>query len=718
MSGVNYMPEENTQQLLDKINELAEELDHVKRYDNLTKLYNKNTYYESVRKRLDKNPDKDYVIVCLDIEKFKYINDRFGFAEGDRLLAYIAEKLYERSVKYGIVASRLGGDKFSFLDERRNIDIEVLGNEVRTWVKDYPLDAEIKIVVGVYPVEIRNIPVRLMCDRANMAIASIKNNYMVYAAEYNQNIRDYMFSQNELLCDVERAFADREFKVYLQPKYDIRTNKIVGAESLVRWVHPKRGLVPPKDFIPLFEHNMIITRLDEYIWEETCRIISDWIKKGYKAVPVSVNVSRLDIYSLEVSNKFPLLTEQYGIDNSFIEIEITESAFTNDENQILRVVDDLRSSGFKVLMDDFGSGYSSLNILKDINVDVLKIDTRFLESGRNSDNRGREILESVVRMAKWIGLQTIAEGVETDEHKKFLMDLGCYYAQGYYFSKPVPEEMFEKLIQNPDNVASAEELGALDNTIAIEELFHSDFMTESLLNNILGGVAIYAFDGKDSLKLLKANEFYYAVMNEYTSDEENLLDSVYPDDRKMLLDAFTRSREVGAHGTAVNMRVLRDEKEHWFSMRIFFLADKEGYGMYYASVADFTEQMRVMSELDLSQRGFATALELIDAIVLEYNFGDKTLIVKTKPELNDEYLLGKKIDNALRKIISCGVVHANSIKTFDSMCRHLRVSDEPVSCELNLLNPKKQFRKCSVMAKAIRSENKPIKAIIVVKLAK
>ncbi len=709
------MSEVTIQQLLDKINELTAELDKARRYDTLTRLYNRNTYYESVRRRLNKNPDRDYVIVCLDIEKFKYINDRFGFAEGDRLLSYIGDKLYERSVACGAIAARLSGDKFSFLDERKNIDTEAFGHEVRTWVNDYPLDTEIKIAVGVYPVDIRNIPVRLMCDRANMAAASIKNNYMVYAAEYNKNIRDYMFSQNELLADVERAFCDKEFKVYLQPKYDIRTNKIVGAESLVRWLHPKRGLVPPKDFIPLFEHNMLITRLDEYIWEETCRIVSGWIQKGYKAVPVSVNVSRLDIYSLEISNKFPLLTEKYGIDNGFIEIEITESAFTNDENQILKVVDDLRNNGFKVLMDDFGSGYSSLNILKDINVDVLKIDTRFLETGRKADNKGREILESVIRMAKWIGLQTIAEGVETDEHKKFLMDLGCYYAQGYYFSKPIPEDSFEELIKNPENVVSGVELSTMDNTIAIEELFHSDFMTEGLLNNILGGVAIYAFDGHESLKLMKANEFYYAAIHEYSSEDVNLLDNVYPDDKKMLLDAFKRAKEAGARGTAVNTRIICGEKEQWFSMRIFFLADKEDYGMYYASVSDFSEQMRVMSELDLSRRGFATALELIDATVLEYDFDSRALIVKTKPGLEEEYLLGKKLENALRNIISNGVVHEDSMKNFENMCRHLKQSDKSISCKLSLLNYNKEFRNCSIMAKSVRSEEKPVKAIIIVK---
>lgn len=710
------MPDDNTQELLDKIKSLEKELNKAKRYDTLTRLYNRNAYYESVRRRLDKNPEKDYAVVCLDIEKFKYINDRFGFAEGDRLLEYIGERLYDKSIQNGAIASRLNADRFSFLDERKNVNTEALGIEVQSWVKDYPLDADIKISVGIYPVDVRSIPVRLMCDRANMAIESIKNNYMVYAVEYNQNIRDYMFTQNELLGDVERAFENHEFKVYLQPKYDMRTNKIIGAESLVRWHHPTRGVVFPNEFISLFEHNMLITRLDEYIWEDTCRLVREWLDKGYRAVPVSVNVSRLDIYSLEVSNKFPILTDKYGIDRHYIEIEITESAFTNDENQILRVVDDLRNSGFRVLMDDFGSGYSSLNILKDINVDVLKIDTRFLEPGRNNGNKGKEILESVIRMAKWIGLKTIAEGVETDEHKRFLMDLGCYYAQGYYFSKPIPEEAFEELIKNPDNVASGEKMIASENTIAIEELFHSDFMTENLLNNILGGVAIYAFDGQEGLSVLKANDFYYALTKKcMLSENENILSNVHPDDRKMVLDAFKRAREHGERGAAVNMRVLKGDNETWLSVRIFFLADKEGYGMYYASASDFTEQMRIMSELDLSRRGFETALELMDTMVLEYSFDNKTLIVKTKPGLKQDYLMGKKIEGALRKILSNGVVHRESLKTFDNMCRHLKNSEEQIECNLKLLNAKREFKWCKVTAKALRSENRPVKAIMIIK---
>ena len=602
---------EDTGKMLEEIARLKEELDHIRSYDELTGLYNRKAFIEKVRERFYKYPEKDYIIVCLDIEKFKFINDRFGFVEGDRLLSYVAEKLKERKQNYDVVITRLTSDVYAFLDENKNIEPEAFGAEVQSWVKNYPLDVDIKIAVGIYHVESRTIPVRLMCDRARFAIDTVKKNYMINVAEYNKDVRDYMISQNELLNDIESAFENHEFKVYLQPKFDIRTNKVVGAESLVRWVHPRKGLIPPRDFIPLFEQNMIIPRLDVYIWEETCRLIREWIDKGYKAVPVSVNVSRLDIFSLPVAEKFVAFTEKHGIDRHFVEIEITESAFANDENKILSLVDELRSLGFKVLMDDFGTGYSSLNLLKDINVDVLKIDTRFLEPGRNENNKGKEILESIIRMAKWIGLQTIAEGVETDAQKLFLLNLGCYYAQGFYFSKPISSEQFEDFIKNPDNVS--ETLFGEDNdiTIAVEELFTSDFMTERLLNNILGGFAIYEFDGKNDLKLIKANEAYSEITGNYRVDtdneEKNATSRVHPDDREKVLEAFRRAKVNKTDGASILARNILSDEDVWVSARIFFLAERGNKDIYYASITDATELAQIAVELESLKRSLAEA---------------------------------------------------------------------------------------------------------------
>ena len=191
-------------------------------------------YYDRVRCRFENEPDKEYVIVCFDVEKFKFVNDRFGFVEGDRLLSYIGKKLQERAAKYGLVAARLSGDVFSFMDFEENIQPDALGAEIQSWVKDYPIDFEIRMTVGIYHVKTKNIPVRLMCDRASFACESIKNNYLVNVAEYNDSVKNYVFSQHELLNESERAFENHEFKVYLQPKYDIRTTKVMGAESLVR----------------------------------------------------------------------------------------------------------------------------------------------------------------------------------------------------------------------------------------------------------------------------------------------------------------------------------------------------------------------------------------------------------------------------------------------------------------------------------------------------
>lgn len=713
------MSEGTVEELQERVHQLEENLRKVKSLDELTGLYNRNTYYDRVRCRFENEPDKEYVIVCFDVEKFKFVNDRFGFVEGDRLLSYIGKKLQERAAKYDLVAARLSGDVFSFMDFEENIQPDALGAEIQSWVKDYPIDFEIRMTVGIYHVKTKNIPVRLMCDRASFACESIKNNYLVNVAEYNDSVKNYVFSQHELLNESERAFENHEFKVYLQPKYDIRTTKVMGAESLVRWQHPEKGLIFPKDFIPMFEQNMLITKLDEYIWEESCRILRDYIDKGYTAVPISVNVSRMDIYSLDLSKIFVNLTEKYNIERRYLEIEITESAFTSDEEQILKAVDELRELGFIVLMDDFGSGYSSLNMLKDISVDVLKIDTRFLEAGRDGNTKGKEILESVIKMAKWIGLSVIAEGVETDEQKNFLLDRGCNYAQGFYFSRAIDEESFGKLISDPNNVANENLDNVFDNTIEIEELLHSDFMTEGLLNNILGGVALYSLsnDG-NKLNVLKANEFYYSITKNYpknvTAGGYDGLENLHPDDREKAIKAFRESKTAGNKGVSVQVRNVFGEDVIWLSIKIFYLASREDCSIYYASVSDSSEQMGVLSKLSMLRRSFETALDLIDAIALEYYFINNTIDVKTKLAEGHSYMFGTYIQNALEYILDKKIVHHDSMDEYKILCKHLKKSDKPISVVLDLLYKEGMYNRCKVTAKTVYGNGKRIKSVIVI----
>ena len=259
-----------------------------------------------------------------------------------------------------------------------------------------------------------------------------------------------LLKEQELISEMEPALAKRQFILYLQPQYDYTTNTMTGAEALVRWKHPEKGLIPPGLFIPIFENNGFICKLDLYVWEEACRLLRKWIDLGLNPVPISVNISRRDIYSQNLVDIFENLIKTYKLDPRMLRLEITESAYMDNPEQLIKVVDDLRDLGFCIEMDDFGSGYSSLNTLKDVPVDVLKLDMKFIMSatqGTDSEkSKGGHILSSIVRMANWLKLPVIAEGIETGIQADYLKSIGCFYMQGYYFAKPMPVDEYERLL--------------------------------------------------------------------------------------------------------------------------------------------------------------------------------------------------------------------------------------------------------------------------------
>ena len=238
-----------------------------------------------------------------------------------------------------------------------------------------------------------------------------------------------------------------EFLVYLQPKYELMSERIVGAEALVRWLHPQLGFISPARFIPIFEQNGFIYQLDKYVWEKTCQLLKDDIDHGRPVLPISINVSRIDLYSPNIVKVFEELIDKYDIPPKLLELELTESAYVENPQQIIEIAKELQARGFPILMDDFGSGYSSLNMLKDMPVDILKIDLKFLSDTQGDDHgRGGNIMTSVVRMAKWLDVPVIAEGVETQAQVDFLRTIGCECVQGFFYSKPVPIEVYEDLV--------------------------------------------------------------------------------------------------------------------------------------------------------------------------------------------------------------------------------------------------------------------------------
>lgn len=415
------------------------------KFDRLTGLYSKEYFYQQIREILKRNPNCEYDIICSDIENFKLINDILGVNIGDNLLCGIADIYREKLGNRGI-CGRLNADQFAcFLLRGVTYDNELF-EDLAEKINNLMEVKNIFIKWGIYYIEDNSLSVEMMCDRAILAACSIKGQYGKYFALYDDKLRNQMLKNQTITDSMEEALATKQFQVYLQPKYTIENQSLDSVEALVRWIHPRLGFQSPADFIPLFEQNGFITKLDQYMWEEVCSMMHRWDQKGYKPLAVSVNVSRADIYNADIVDYLYDLVTKYNLSPSRLHLEITESAYTENSIQIIDTVNRLKKLGFIIEMDDFGSGYSSLNMLNEMPIDILKLDMKFVQSEALKLGE-KSILHFIINLARWLGLEVVAEGVETVEQLNKLSELGCDYAQGYYFSKPIPYKEFEEQLE-------------------------------------------------------------------------------------------------------------------------------------------------------------------------------------------------------------------------------------------------------------------------------
>ena len=416
------------------------------RYDRLTGLYTKEFFYKKVHEILTINPDKQYTIICSNVENFKLYNDVLGSTAGDKLLQEITSMLKGLTVN-GEICGRLTADHFMLLKERPddNGDYEYLvkaGQEIISKVKN----AVIKW--GIYEINDRSVPVEQMCDRALLATLSIKGQYNVHYSIYDDKLRSKLLREQIISDSMVTALKEKQFKVYLQPKYSLYDDRLAGAEALVRWIHPELGFLSPGEFIPLFEKNGFISQLDRYVCEQVCALLHEWTVKGSKIIPVSVNISRADIFQEDLIDTLLFLTHKYEIDPYLLHLEVTESAYTDHTEQIIKTMDKLRELGFIIEMDDFGSGASSLNMLNQMSLDILKLDMKFIQN-ETAKSLDKGILQFVMKLARWKNLSVVAEGVETQDQLEYLRKVGCDYVQGYLLAKPMPIPDFEKLLKLP-----------------------------------------------------------------------------------------------------------------------------------------------------------------------------------------------------------------------------------------------------------------------------
>lgn len=419
-----------------QLRENAARLHRVER-DSLTGLYNQEGFYQRVETLLHREPEMEVDIVAVDISNFKLVNALYGVNVGDEVLRQTARRL-QKHFGCAILARRTA-DQFLMAFPGGGISGEELWRQIREWIN--PLGLSLPVRLGICAARGTAVPVSILCDNAKIAADSIWNRYDCHWALYDDAVRTRLETEQQLADDLETGLRTGQLEAWYQPKCDPATGKVVGAEALVRWNHPTRGSLSPDAFVPLFERNHLILKLDRFMWERTCRDLAAWQQAGHPAVPVSVNVSRVDVYQRDLAEQLGELLDRLGIPRNMLPLEITESAYCDDPAQLNDTIRRLRQAGFLVEMDDFGSGWSSLNALTELPVDGVKLDRKFLRDLETE--RGERFVRHLVEMIGDLGIPMTAEGVESPRQASFLRELGCRSAQGLYYAPPMPRERFE-----------------------------------------------------------------------------------------------------------------------------------------------------------------------------------------------------------------------------------------------------------------------------------
>ena len=411
-------------------------------HDSLTGLLNRDQFYEDVHDMVNRHHDTTFYLICSNIKDFKFINEIFGMEKGNQVLIKQA-KLMASNTSERTICARLMNDRFALCMPREEFDENRVADSIRELQHEFSGNSfHLHTYMGVYEIRDRDEAVRIMVDKANIAADTIKNDFDCCVAYYDGHLLEISIEQRRLLGEFEPALQKDEFAMYLQPQVNC-DGVAKGAEALVRWVHPSRGILTPYAFIDILENAGLIYKLDLYIWEKAAQKLAEWKEKGYGSYHISVNISTKDFYIIDIYETFTGLISKYDIPASKLHLEITETTLMTDFEKNMNIIHKLQDAGFRVEIDDFGSGYSSLNMLKDISADVLKIDMGFLRESEN-EVKGQDILESIITLASKIGMDVITEGVETKKQLDMLTMMGCHEFQGYYFSKPVPVSEFEE----------------------------------------------------------------------------------------------------------------------------------------------------------------------------------------------------------------------------------------------------------------------------------
>lgn len=569
--------------------------------DALTGLFNREFFYRYVQLYDLHHTDTDMDAIVLDIQHFGLINERYGKSYGDDVLKRMGMQIKMLISEIGGIACRREADKFLIYCQHVD-DCNYILEKTSVTLSGEEKGNLVRLRMGVYAHVDKSIEIERRFDRAKVASDSLRNNYMSSYAYYDNDLHEKEIYAERLLEDFQEAVEKKQFKVYFQPKYDVKSEVpiLASAEALVRWIHPELGFISPGSFIPLFEENGLIQKLDLYVWREAAAKVREWKETYSFSVPVSVNVSRIDMYDPNLVETFGELLKEYNISASDLLLEITESAYMQDSEQIIKKVNELRNMGFFIEMDDFGTGYSSLHMISSLPIDALKLDMSFVRNAFR-DGGNTKLIEVIIDIADYLSVPIIAEGVETGEQLHALRALGCDLVQGYYFSKPVPPDEYvdflkkEKLNREDTvNAEDAEKTNSEDDKILLMHAGHiNNDMAYALLSDYNEAYCVHIRTGR-FVKLKKVVRFNTAVYirdDFFTYVRSFLEKHIHKDDRERMMNFMsedTVAKLLTQGNQSAEYRMVYDDGVSYMHMSISRTDDRE---CIIVCIKDMTEQI-------------------------------------------------------------------------------------------------------------------------------
>lgn len=562
------------------------------RYEEVTGLLWGQDYFRKAEERLEEFRD-GWCLIDIDIKHFKLYVDWYGADSGRFLLGRIAEVMKSSARSVNGLPGYMGQDKFVIIMPYEPERIEALQEEVQELISEVSPIEGFEPCFGIAIIDDSTDEMAEFFNRAALTADEIKENINTRVRVYDYRLQRQNAREYELLLEFQQAIQRGEITFFLQPQFRVSNHKIVGAEALARWRRGGGEWISPAIFVPILEKHGQVSKLDVFIWESVCKWCRSWLDRGHELVPISVNVSRQDITTMDVPAFLSDLLNRYGLTPDDIHVEITETAYADDFNPVSDAVEKLRRRGFSVLMDDFGSGYSSLSMLRNMKMDVIKLDAQFLRIDKEAETKGISILESIVNMTRNLSTPIIVEGVEDEYQAEYLSDLGCTYMQGFYFADPMSVERFEELIGDSRKVDDRGIVFKANQQMRVREFFDESIYSDAILNSILGPVVFYNQKGED-ISIIRYNEQFFELTGsteeQMNQRMEHIQNYMPQEDHRKLLEILDRAAEHPTLGGSGAVRAMKPNGAYvWLEIKAFFLEEDSQGRKFYVSQRDVTE---------------------------------------------------------------------------------------------------------------------------------